>query len=113
MSGDDFLNGRMSANFANRRASAEADEAIGTWKEFSGRLQGKVQRAELAHAKAETGRIGFAHLVRALSDELRRVDPTNRLLNKDVQLHILGHKMMEKANEMGYRYDPATDSLSR
>lgn len=104
MGANDFFNGQMAANFANRRV-------VGEWQEFSDRLQGKLQKAEFDFAKAESGRIGFAHLFKTVLEELRRLDPKNPLLEKDVQLKILGAKVSEKAAEMGYLYDPHTGTL--
>lgn len=100
----DFYAGRQAANLANRRD-------IGDWQNFSARLEGKLQKAELDFAKAETGRIGFAQLFSTAVEELRRVDPNNPLLKRDVQLKILGAKVAEKAAEMGYMYDPSTGDL--
>lgn len=100
----DFYAGRQAASLAAR-------QGIGEWQNLSAQLQGRLQKAELDFAKAEAGRIGFAHLFKSIQDELRRVDPTNALLKKDVQLKILGTKVAETAAEMGYLYDPSTGSL--
>lgn len=100
----DFYAGRQAASLAAQSTATE-------WERFSAGLQGKLQKTELDFAKAESGRIGFAHLFRAVTDELRRLDPNNPLLRKDVQLNILGAKVAEKAAEMGYLYDPGTGAL--
>ncbi len=100
----DFYAGRQAANLAARRD-------IGEWQNFSARLEGKLRKAEFDFAKAETSRIGFAHLFRTVLDELQRVDPTNPLLEKSAQLRIFGAKVAERAAEMGYQYDPSTGSL--
>jgi len=100
----DYYTGRQAANLGNRRDISE-------WQNFSARLESKLQKAEFDFAKAETGRIGFAQLFRTAVEELRRVDPNNPLLKKDVQLKILGTKVAEKAAEMGYMYDPSTGEL--
>lgn len=113
MSTLDFYAGRQAANIGNGRAAADAESAIDAWEKFSNQLQGKLQKAEINFAKAESGRIGFAHLLRAVVQELRRVDPTNPLLQKDNQLRILGAKVAEKAAEMGYEYDPTREIFRR
>lgn len=105
MSSNDFLNGRMAANFANSRAAADAHEAILEWKAFSNELQNKLQKTEFNFVKAEFGRIGFAHLCRALVEEMERIDPSNPLLQKEARLRIVETKVAEKATEMGYVYD--------
>lgn len=104
MSINEFFDGQMSANLANRRVVSE-------WQEYSERLKQQLQKTEFDFAKAESGRIGFAHLFRTVLEELRRLDPKNSLLEKDVQLKILGDKVAEKAAEMGYSYDPSTGTL--
>lgn len=100
----DFFAGRQAAGLA-------AGREIGEWERFSSRLQGRLQQAEFDFAKAEAGRIGFAHLFKTVLEELRRVDPANPLLQKETQLKILGAKVAEKAAEMGYLYDPGSGSL--
>lgn len=87
----DYYSGQQAAGFA--------------WQRFSGRLQDRLSQAEMDFANAESGRIGFAHLFKAMAEELRRVDPTNPLLQKETQLRLLGAKISEKATEMGYVYD--------
>ena len=111
MSALDFYAGRQAANFANRRLMVDSENAVDQWQGFSERLQGKLQQAEFEFAKAEAGRIGFAHLFKTVLDELKRVDPTNQLHQKNVQLRILGAKVAEKAAEMGYMYDSSIGSL--
>lgn len=111
MSGTDYLNGMTAANFAHRRASASADDAIDSWKDFSGKLQTRLQRTEFDFVKAESGRIGFAHLFKTVVEELKRVDPNNPLLLKDNQLKILGTKVAEKVNEMGFVYDSSSGNV--
>lgn len=112
MSSNDFINGRMAANFMHRRASADADEAIDSWKNFSNNLQTKLQRTEMDFVKAESGRIGFAHLCKTLVEELTRIDPNNSLLPKEVRLQIVEKKMAEKAAEMGYIYDIGSGQIT-
>lgn len=111
MGANDFVNGRMTSNFVHARAAADARGAIAEWKDFSNKLQGELQKTELDFVKAESGRIGFAHLFRTVVDELRRVDPNNPLLLKENQLKILGTKVAEKVDEMGYVYDPRSSSV--
>lgn len=90
-SGLDYFAGQQAAGFA--------------WQRFSGRLQNQLNQAEIDFANAESGRIGFAHLFRTMAEELRRLDPTNPLLQKDTQLRMLRAKVSERAAEMGYVYD--------
>lgn len=78
--------------------------AIAQWEQFADGLQAQL-------AKAESSRIGFAQLLRAVSAELQRVDPTNPLLDKDKQLAILQDHIAKKAAELGYSYDPVTDAI--
>lgn len=112
MSSNDFLNGRMAANFAHSRSSADADEAISEWKSYSNKLKKKLQQVELDFVKAEAGRIGFAHLCKTLVEELTRIDPNNPLLPKEVRLQIVEKKRAEKASEMGYIYDIGSDQIT-
>lgn len=96
------------------QGNAESIAALGAvndWKVYGNKLQGKLRNAEFDFAKAEAGRIGFAHLFKSVAEELRRLDPSNPLLRKDVQLKILGAKVAEKAAEMGYMYDLSTGTL--
>lgn len=94
MSTLDFWAGRQAANIANRSSIAHADG-----------LSEQLIRANLNFANAESGRIGFAHLLKIVTEELRRVDPNNPLGQKDTQLKILNAKIAEKASELGYNYD--------
>lgn len=111
MGANDFLNGQMAANFANGAAIDDAVGAARSWKNYSKQLQSRLNKADVDLVKAESGRIGFAHLFKTVLEELRRVDPQNRLLQKEVQLQILGTKVAEKAAEMGYIYDPDTGTV--
>lgn len=105
MGADDFLNGRMAANFANSRAASDAHGAVVEWRDFSNKLQNKLNQTELNFVQAEASRIGFAHLFKTVVEELRRVDPGNPLIQKEIQLRMFGTKVAEKATEMGYIYD--------
>ncbi|MDO8810532.1 MAG: hypothetical protein Q7J38_00685 [Gallionella sp.] len=105
MSSNDFLNGQMAANFVRGRVSDE-------WEAYSNKLKEKLQRTELDFVKAECGRIGFAHMFRAVVEELRRVDPNNPLLQKETQLRMIGAKITEKAAELGYVYDMQSDKIT-
>lgn len=107
----DFVNGRAAQNFANACGRADARGAIAEWKGFSEKLESKLEITELSFVKAETGRIGFAHLFKTVLEELRRIDPNNPLLQKENKLKILGAKVAEKANEMGYVYDAVSGQI--
>lgn len=99
-----FGNGSAAGRALAVAVDRDADEAIGEWKQFAGDLNAKL-------AKAESSRIGFAHLLREVSAELQRVDPDNPLLNKAKQLAIIRDQAVKKAAELGYTYDPATDAI--
>jgi len=105
MSTLDFFAGRQAANLANRRTENDANLAVAEWQDYARRLELRLKQAELDFAKAETGRIGFAHLFRVIAEELRRANPAHRLLDRDIQLNILGEKSAQKALEMGYEYN--------
>ena len=87
----DFFAGQQSANLS--------------WQRHTERLQARLNKAETDFANAESGRIGFAHLAKMLTDELHRVDPANSLVQRETQLRLLGEKVAEKASELGYVYD--------
>jgi len=70
-----------------------------------------LNSTELKFVKAEAGRIGFAHLFKMVADELKRIDPTNPLVAKEMQLQIIGSKISERAADLGYIYDQKTDSI--
>lgn len=105
MNSNDFLNGRMAANFAHQ---GEIDD----WEKYSGRLKNKLQQAELDFVKAEAGRIGFAYLCKTLVEELTRIDPNNPLLPKEARLQIVEKKVAEKVAEMGYIYDIGSGQIT-
>ena len=107
MNSNDFLNGRMAATFANSRASADADEAIGEWKSFSNKLQSKLQKAELDCATTEAARSGLARLLKHFRMELQRLEPNNPLLRNEVQDKIIEEGAADKFAVLGYDYDPA------
>lgn len=107
MGADDFVNGRAAQNLANRRASADADEAVGAWKDFSTKLQGKLQKTEFDFVEAATQREGLLRLVSRLKDEVKRLDPNNPLLREDVRSQIYGAGVADKFRELGYTYDSA------
>ncbi|MBA4055821.1 MAG: hypothetical protein C0490_13985 [Marivirga sp.] len=86
-------------------ANLQSSQAVSEWERFSIGLQGKLAQAELSYAKAEASRIGFAHLFKTVTDELRRLDPNNPLLMKENQLKIFGTKVAERAADLGYIYD--------
>lgn len=102
----DFFLGQQSSNLAHRAA-------INEWEGLANRLEDKLQSVQMSFAKAEAGRIGFAQLFRMMADELRRLDPQNPLLNKETQLQLLNDVISQKADAMGYVYDPHTDSLRK
>jgi hypothetical protein len=104
MSAPDFWAGRQAANIANRSSIAERNP-------YADELKRQLKGADLDFAKAESGRIGFAHLLKIVSEELRRIDPNNPLVQKDVQLTILHTKVAEKASELGYRYDEKNGTI--
>ena len=106
MGSADILNGRMAANFAHRHSSADADEAIGEWKAFSNKLQGKLQKTELDCVTTEAARSGLARLLKNMKMELQRLDPTNTLLRDDVQNKIISEGAADKFAVLGYDYDP-------
>lgn len=93
------------------RERNDAVSATHEWEAYSSKLQSKLQKTEINYVKAESGRIGFAHLFKTVVEELRRVDPSNQLLQRENQLRIIGAKMAEKAAEMGYRYDSNSDQI--
>lgn len=113
MSYTDFVSGRQAQSLLHQFELDDADNAVASWQKLSNRLKGQLQETELAYAKAEAGRIGFAHLFKTVLNELRCADPTNPLLQKDAQLKVLGAKVAEKAVEMGYLYDSRTGELSQ
>lgn len=85
--------------FSGQQASAMA------WGTYAASMQNRLSQAEVDFVSAETGRIGFAHLFKLVSEELRRLDPSNPLLQRETQLRLLGEKVSEKASQMGYVYD--------
>jgi flagellar hook-basal body complex protein FliE len=111
----DFMAGQQMANFSNRRAMADADEAIGEWKDFSNRLQGKLRNAEdklwKAEAKAEIYQAGVACLLKQVTADLARLDPNNPLLRKEVQEQIIGAGMVDKSAALGYNYDSVREMI--
>lgn len=116
--GDDGLfsyqQGLIRGNTEAIVAIRERNDAVSTtheWEAYSNKLQSKLEKTKIDFVKAETGRIGFAHLFKTVVEELRRVDPSNQLLQKENQLRIIGTKMAEKAAEMGYRYDSNSDQI--
>ncbi|MDD5383976.1 MAG: hypothetical protein PHG89_03730 [Gallionella sp.] len=103
-----YQQGLSQGNTESIVAIRERNDAVGRaneWKNFSDKLQDKLDKAELDFVKAESGRIGFAHLFRVVAEELKRVDPNNPLLQKENQLRIVETKVAEKVTEMGYVYD--------
>ncbi len=113
MGANDFLNGRMAANFANRHAAADATEAIGEWKSFSNKLKGKLQDTELDFAKAEAGRAGLARLLKQITAELSRLDPNNMLLREETRNKIIGAGASDKFAVLGYDYDAGRGDIRK
>lgn len=103
----DFAAGQRVANFANRHALADADDAIDDWQNFSNRLQGKLQKAEFDFAKAEAARAGVARLLKQVTAELARLDPNNQLVREEVRNQIIGAGAADKFAALGYDYDVA------
>lgn len=103
------------SGLAGGRAGAAA--AINEWEAHADSLKRRLQNAESEAdaqlTKAHASRFGLAQLVRALSAELQRLDPTNPLLDKERQLAMLEAATVQKAAESGYHYDPATGSIKR
>ena len=104
MSTLDFWAGRQAANIANCSSIAE-------WNAYADELKRQLKGADFDFVKAESGRIGFAHLLKIVSEELRRIDPNNPLAQKDIQLTILRTKVAEKASELGYSYDEKNGTI--
>ena len=100
----DYMAGRWAAD-------REANNAIASWKKYSEKLEGKFAEMEWKYAKAESERVGFGNLYKTFREELQRVDPNNPLLQRDTQIKILNVKIAERATELGYHYDPNTESL--
>jgi len=105
MSSTDFVNGRMAANFANRRASVDADEAIDSWKDYSNKLQIKLQKTEFNFVEATTQCEGLVRIVARMKEELKRLDPDNSLLRDEVRHQIYATGVADKFRELGYDYD--------
>lgn len=105
MSSNDFVNGRMAANFANSRAASDAHGAVLEWKEFSNTLQVKLQKTEYDYVEMATQREGFARVLASLKEELKRLDPDNPLLRDEVRHKIYGAGVADKFRELGYDYD--------
>ncbi len=103
------------AGFSGGRAGAAA--AINEWEAHANSLKRRLHTAESEAdaqlTKAHASRFGLAQLVRALSAELQRVDPTNSLLDKNRQIAMVESATAQKAAESGYHYDSATGSIKR
>lgn len=113
MSTLDFYAGRQSANFANGRAVAEASMVAHDWKNFSDRLQGKLEKTEVDFARAEAGRSGLARLLKNMTAELKRLDPSNPLVRDEVQNQVIASGAADKFATLGYDYDPAKGSFRK
>ena len=98
MSVDDFWAGRQAANFANRAAMVDADEAIAEWKAYSEKL-----KIELA--KTDAVRAGLVCLRKRLCAELQRFDPNNPLLVEDEQANVIRAGYYDKLESLGYVVD--------
>lgn len=75
------------------------------WKDFSQRLQGKLQKAEFDFVEAATQREGFARVLARMKDELKRLDPNNPLLRDEVRHQIYNTGVADKFRDLGYDYD--------
>lgn len=95
MSQNDFINGRMAANFANHAAMADADEAIAEWKAHSEKLKTEL-------AKTDAVRAGLVCLRKRLCAELQRFDPNNPLLVEDEQANVIRAGYYDKLESLGY-----------
>lgn len=105
MGADDFVNGRMTSNFVNAHAAADARGAIAEWKEFSGELQSKLQKTEYDYVEAATQREGFSRVLARMKEELKRLDPNNSLLRDEVRHKIYGAGVADKFRDLGYEFD--------
>ncbi|WP_345816103.1 DNA-binding protein [Paraburkholderia sp. PREW-6R] len=52
-------------------------------------------------------------LLRRLSSELERLKPDHELVSRDIQQKMIYSTMSERLAQRGYRYDPATSTLSK
>lgn len=116
MNNDDFWSGRQAANLANRRAMDDADEAISEWQVHSKKLEARLRNTEQQlhqvktnYAGAVANVAGLDALCGAMAHELRRVDPGNVVLER--QVNIMTTAMQQKFAELGYDYDPITKTL--
>jgi|GEM_PF-4772417 len=118
----DYWAGQQAANLTNQR---ELNDAIAEWQAFARRLQGeinewkahaqllkdKLDQAEINQVKAEGVQAANENLLSAMEHELRRLDPDNAVLQR--QQNIKKHGMTKRLAELGYDYDPETNTFTR
>ncbi|MDR0378512.1 MAG: hypothetical protein LBI62_00945 [Candidatus Accumulibacter sp.] len=116
----DFLYGQTAANYANRRAFNEYDQALDQWETYSNKLKGKLSQAEeqlyakeIDFVRAEAWRHGLARLLERMTAELVRLDPGNSLVREDEQDKIILSAAVTKFAALGFDYDPNKDTFRK
>ena len=109
----DFWAGRQSANLANSRSVTDASKVADEWGNFAGRLQGQLDKTTTDFARAEAGRSGVARLLKIVTAELQRVDPSNPLVREEMQNQIIAQGAADKFALLGYDYDPQKGSFKK
>lgn len=109
----DFYAGRQAANFSIGQAAATANVLAHDWKNFSDRLQSKLEKSEVDFVRAEAGRSGLARLLKNMTAELKRLDPNNPLVRDDVQNQVIASGAADKFATLGYDYDSVRGSFRK
>jgi len=105
MSNLDYSNG-LAAGYAHSAATTKrAEQTVGRWQEFSGRLESKLLNEEVERMVA-------VEYVKALRAALKHFSPGHPLLNAaDAEKFLNGVRVKAFADK-GFDYDQSTNNLS-
>lgn len=102
--------GEMRGQSAERAARARDNYA---WQAFSNKLQSRLDESEESKVFVQAQLDAQTAMLRKMTEELRRLDPSNPLLNSDGQKGYKAEIMAESLAQNGYHYDTKTFKVSK
>ncbi|WP_157786982.1 hypothetical protein [Herbaspirillum rubrisubalbicans] len=105
MSNRDYSNGMAAGSALAGAAAKRAQNAVGRWQEFSGRLESKLVNEEVERSVT----VAYA---KALREALKQVAPLHPLLNAVEAEKFLNSARTKAFAERGFDYDQRTNQVS-
>lgn len=102
--------GEMRGQATERSARSRDNYA---WQAFSDKLQSQLDDSEESKVFVQAQLDAQTAMLRKMTDELRRLDPNNPLLDSDSQKGYKAQVMADSLAKNGYHYDTKTFKVSK